>query len=296
MRIAIGPVLYFWPRETLEAFYQTIAASPAEIVYLGETVCSKRRSFRPDEWIALGRELAAAGKEVVLSTLTLIESRAELGVVKRLCGNGEFRVEANDLSAVQLLSEQGLPFVAGPAINVYNAHTLRALRRLGLSRWVMPFELSRNDLAAVLTQAGELGQREGLEVEVMGYGRIPLAYSARCFTARHHNLPKDQCELRCLNDPEGIPLRTQEGEPFLTINGIQTQSGRVYDLLPQWQDMQELGVDILRISPQPTGTAERVQALHAAIHQGQPLPAVDPLACNGYWFGQPGMDYRAEAG
>lgn len=296
MRIAIGPVLYFWPRETLEAFYQTIAASPAEIVYLGETVCSKRRSFRPDEWIALGRELAAAGKEVVLSTLTLIESRAELGVVKRLCGNGEFRVEANDLSAVQLLSEHGLPFVAGPAINIYNAHTLRALRRLGLSRWVMPFELSRNDLAAVLTQAEELGQREGLEVEVMGYGRIPLAYSARCFTARHHNLPKDQCELRCLNDPEGIPLRTQEGEPFLTINGIQTQSGRVYDLLPQWQDMQELGVNILRISPQPTGTAERVQALHAAIHQSQPLPAVDPLACNGYWFGQPGMDYRAEAG
>lgn len=296
MRIAIGPVLYFWPRETLEAFYQTIAASPAEIVYLGETVCSKRRSFRPDEWIALGRELAAAGKEVVLSTLTLIESRAELGVVKRLCGNGEFRVEANDLSAVQLLSEHGLPFVAGPAINIYNAQTLRALRRLGLSRWVMPFELSRNDLAAVLPQAEELGQREGLEVEVMGYGRIPLAYSARCFTARHHNLPKDQCELRCLNDPEGIPLRTQEGEPFLTINGIQTQSGRVYDLLPQWQDMQELGVNILRISPQPTGTAERVQALHAAIHQGQPLPAVDPLACNGYWFGQPGMDYRAEAG
>lgn len=293
MRISIGPVLYFWPRQTLEEFYRELAASPASTVYLGETVCSKRRSFRPEDWIELGRELATAGKEVVLSTLTLVESRAEMGVMKRLCGNGEFRVEANDLAAAQLLSEQGLPFVAGPAINIYNAYTLKTLRRLGLNRWVMPFELSRTDLATILDDAQQLGLRDGLEVEVYSYGRIPLAYSARCFTARHHNLPKDQCELKCIDDPVGMPLRTQEGEEFLTINGIQTQSGKIYDLLPEWQDMQALGVDIMRISPQPSGTLQRVQALHDAINSGQPLPAADPLACNGYWYGDPGMDYRA---
>src|SRR5690625_3383423 len=193
MRISLGPVLYFWPREALEAFYTASVASPVEIVYLGETVCSERRSFRPDDWLDLGRELAAAGKQVVLSTLTLVESRAEMGVMKRLCGNGEFLVEANDLAAVQLLAEQGLPFVAGPAINVYNAYTLKVLRRQGLQRWVLPFELSRTDLQAILADAERLGLREGLEVEVFSYGRIPLAYSARCFTARHHNLPKDQC-------------------------------------------------------------------------------------------------------
>src|SRR5690625_361493 len=126
MRIAIGPVLYFWPRQTLESFYDAVADSPADIVYLGETVCSKRRELRPDDWIALGKELASVGKEVVLSTLTLIESRAELGVVKRLGDNGEFRVEANDLSAAYLLAQRSLPFVCGPAINVYNGYTLRA--------------------------------------------------------------------------------------------------------------------------------------------------------------------------
>lgn len=292
MRISLGPVLYFWPRETLEAFYTASLASSIEIVYLGETVCSKRRSFRPDDWLELGRELAAAGKQVVLSTLTLVESRAEMGVMRRLCSNGEFLVEANDLAAVQLLTEQKLPFVAGPAINVYNAYTLKVLRRQGLQRWVMPFELSRQDLHTILADAERLGVREGLEVEVFSYGRIPLAYSARCFTARHHNLPKDQCDLKCLDDPAGLPLRTQEGEQFLTINGIQTQSGRIYDLLPEWQDMQALGVDIMRLSPQLKGTSQLAQALHAAAHEGQELPPTNVQACNGYWYGEAGMALR----
>lgn len=292
MRISIGPVLYFWPREVLDAFYRQVADGPADIVYLGETVCSKRRALRPEEWIELGRQLAATGKQVVLSTLTLIEARSEMGVVKRLCGNGEFMVEANDLSAVQLLSEQGVPFVGGPALNIYNGRTLRALRRAGLSRWVMPFEASRKTLGTVLADAQQLGIREGLEVEVFGYGRIPLAYSARCFTARHHNVPKDQCGLRCVEDPEGIPLYTQEGEPFLTINGIQTQSARIYDLLPQWQDVRDAGADIFRISPRPHGTDERVRALCAAVDHDRSLPANPDAACNGYWYGDAGMLYR----
>lgn len=292
MRISIGPVLYFWARETLEDFYRQASDSSADIIYLGETVCSKRRSFRPEDWIELGRELAVAGKTTVLSTLTLIESRAEIGVIKRLCSNGELQVEANDLAAAHLLAEQGLPFTAGPAINVYNAYTLRTLRRLGLNRWVMPFELSRSDLAAILADADALGLRDGLEVEVFSYGRIPLAYSARCFTARHHNLPKDQCDLICQQDPEGIPLLTQEGEPFLTINGIQTQSGLVYDLRPEWEDMQVLGVDIMRISPRPDVTMQKVQELRDAMTFAQALPQPDPSSCNGYWYGEPGMNLQ----
>ena len=41
----------------------------------------------------------------------------------------------------------GVRFVAGPAVNIYNQHTLALLARRGLRRWVMPFELSRTTLA-----------------------------------------------------------------------------------------------------------------------------------------------------
>jgi len=52
-KLSLGPVLYYWPRETLLEFYARIAASPVDIVYLGETVCSKRRVLNYSEWLEL---------------------------------------------------------------------------------------------------------------------------------------------------------------------------------------------------------------------------------------------------
>ena len=77
-RLALGPVQYYWSRDDLLAFYDSVAESPVDIVYLGETVCAKRRSLRLDDWLALGERLAAAGKEVVMSSLALIEAESEL--------------------------------------------------------------------------------------------------------------------------------------------------------------------------------------------------------------------------
>lgn len=294
MRLSLGPVQYYWPRETLEAFYQRAMQWPANVIYLGETVCAKRRPFRPDEWIELARELHAAGKQPVLSTLTLIEARSELGVVKRLCRNGEFLVEANDIGAIQVLTDEGVPFVAGPTMNIYNAHTLARLVKLGLQRWVMPTEMSARGLAALLEQAREIGlDLNRIETEVFSYGRLPLAFSARCFTARHHNLPKDDCQLRCIDDPEGLPLYTQEGERFLTINGIQTQSGAVYDLRAEWPAMVELGVDIMRISPRPEQTETVLLDLRQRL-DGITRPELD-APCNGYWYGAEGMKHVSPA-
>ncbi len=40
----------------------------------GETVCSKRRELKVDDWIALARQVAGSGKQAVLSTLALISA------------------------------------------------------------------------------------------------------------------------------------------------------------------------------------------------------------------------------
>ncbi len=288
-KLALGPCQYFWPRAEVERFYAEVAESPVDIVYLGETVCAKRRELRPEDWLALARELANAGKEVVLSTLTLIEARSEMGVVRRLCDNGEFMVEANDMAAVQLLHERGLPFITGPSVNIYNAATLARYHSLGLRRWVMPVELDRDALVAIL--AGT--ELPDLETEVLAHGRLPLAWSARCFTARYHDLPKDQCGLRCIEAPEGLAVHTREGERFLTINGIQTQSGHICNLLPAWRELVDAGADILRLSPLPTGTAARLEAVREAFRGNDAalaaINAQQPETCNGYWYGQPGM-------
>ncbi|MDT8388757.1 MAG: U32 family peptidase [Thiogranum sp.] len=293
-RLSLGPVLYYWPREILLGFYERIAQSPVDIVYLGETVCSKRRALRGDDWLKLGEMLESCGKEVVLSSLTLLESASELGALKRLCDNGRFMIEANDMAAAQLLSGQH-PFVCGPAVNLYNAGSLQVLARLGMKRWVLSVELSSTTLESLQQQ-----RPAGLESEVFVFGRIPLAYSARCFTARAANLAKDDCGLCCIDHPDGLLLETRDQEPFLVLNGIQTQSAKTCNLVGALDDLRRLDVDILRISPQSDHTETVIQTFHDALH-GQcsaedaelRLQALVPTgSCNGYWHGGAGMDNR----
>ncbi|MCB1772408.1 MAG: U32 family peptidase [Gammaproteobacteria bacterium] len=294
IRLSLGPVQYFWSRDTLLAFYAEVAELPVDIVYLGETVCSKRRSLGLDDWLQLAGELAAAGKQVVLSSLALVEAESELKTLRRLCDNGRFLVEANDMAAVHLLAGK-LPFVAGPFVNIYNQHTLTTLAALGLRRWVMPVELSRDTLADLQTH-----RPQGVETEIYAYGRLPLALSARCFTARAHRLPKDDCQFRCLDYPDGMLLSTQDEQRFLALNGIQTQSALTYTLLDEIRDMHLLGVDVLRISPQSTHTMAIVRAFDDALNGrreqeeiAQELISYMPSGpCDGYWAGRPGLSWQ----
>lgn len=290
MKISLGPVLYYWPKQQVLDFYQQMLDQPLDIIYLGEAVCSKRHELRTNDWIELARQLSESGKQIVLSTLALIEARSELSGLKKICDNEGLLVEANDMAGVQMMSERNLPFVCGPSINIYNAHTLKLLWQQGMQRWVMPVELNRDTLSDILKDAESLGFVDKVETEVFSYGKLPLAYSARCFTARMENLPKDDCQYTCLKYPDGVPMQTQEEQELFTLNGIQTQSGHSYNLLAQLPDMQAMGVDIVRVSPQSEGTASVVKQFHSALKEGR---VADPLIareyCNGYWFGQSGM-------
>jgi collagenase-like PrtC family protease len=296
MKLALGPLQYFWSAEAVHAFYAAACEWPVDIVYLGEVVCGKRRALAPEDWLDLADRLSAAGKEVVLTTQALIEADSEVATLKRLCANGRYPVEANDMAAVHLSA--GHPFVAGPHINTYNGGTLALLDELGAFRWVLPVELSRHALAEL-----QAVRPPGLETEVFAFGRLPLSFSARCFTARAHNLPKDQCGFRCGEDPDGKPLYTQEDQRLFTINGIQLQSGSPTNLVGNIPELRERAVDVLRISPQSYETETVVQAFRAVAdgHQ-EPRAAEADLVhlgaggwCNGYWYGTAGMDWEEPA-
>jgi collagenase-like PrtC family protease len=141
-----------------------------------------------------------------------------------------------------------------------------------------------------------------IETEVFAYGRLPLAHSARCFTARHFNLQKDACEFRCLSIMDGIPLRTREGQPFLTLNGVQTQSARVHNLLADLPSLASRA-EVLRISPQGAHGRDIIDIFRAALDgRLTPVTALDasrdymPEApCNGFWHGRPGVEQYVAA-
>ena len=293
MKLSLGPILYYWDRDTVFKFYEEIAASAVDIVYLGETVCSRRHVVRTDDWLEIADKLAAAGKEVVLSTQALLESESDLKTLRRIAGNGKYAVEANDMAALHLLSSAKLPFVVGAHINIYNEQTLALLAELGAKRWVMTLEMSRESLARLLAT-----QPAGLETEVFCYGRMPLAFSARCFTARHYNLPKDDCQFRCLDYPDGLRLTTRDGRDFLVLNGIQTMSAGVYNLIAELGTLRGMGVNIVRLSPQAFHTARLIKLFHEclenritpqdAMRQMKKLMPGEPV--DGYWHGKAGIE------
>ncbi len=286
MRISLGPLHYFWPREQVFAFYREAALSPVDVVYLGETVCSKRRALRRTDWLELAQMLQQAGKEVLLSSLALIEAESELASLRRLVENGSFHIEANDMAAVQYCASQKVPFVAGHGLSLYNHEALQHLQDLGMYRWVVPVDQGANLVQQVLAQWPD--DRPKPEIEVLAFGRPALSWSARCFSARAYQRSKDDCQLCCAQDPEGLPLSTREGSTFLRINGIQVLGEGLIDLGPELSDLEHKGVSLARLSPQ-TDIISHIHAWSEAIQNRKNLPRFG--ASNGAWHGRAGMHW-----
>lgn len=295
MKISLGPIPYHWEPDHIKQFYRDVADLPVDIVYLGETICSKRRSMRREDWYQIAEQLTVAGKEAVLSTLALTEAESELAALEQVTRNGRWRIEANDMAAVHFMSDQGVPFIIGPHINVYNGSTLACLHDLGACRWIVPVEIGCLPLGLILRQ-----HPLDMETEVIAFGKLPLAFSARCFSARAHNRGKDDCGFVCADYPDGLLLNTRDGDPFLIINGIQIQSARSQNLIRHLGELQEIEVDIIRILPQQDGMREIILAFRKALDdpetldQGmQQLARIPSFGFNdGYWHQQAGMNWQ----
>lgn len=289
MELTLGPVLFDWGREKLIEFYREAAEWPVSDIYIGEAVCHRKRGLSNEDILKIGEDLQKAGKNVTVSTLALVSDDTELEYVRSAC-RLPFPIEANDASALQIAKGKK-EIVAGPHITSYNYDTVRFLNGLGVKRVVFPVELSKDAMAAIV-------KNTDMETEVFAYGKLPLAFSWRCYTSRAFGLLKSNCKFDCRKYPEGMMIETLEKKPLFIVNGTQIMSALTMNLVDYLDELKEMGVTKARISPQHGATGDVIRIfrdrLDGRISADEANSRLRPMEktgfCNGWYHGKAGWE------
>ena len=297
LSLSLGPLLYLWSGEEWRDFYFRIAdEAPVETVTVGEVVCSKRLHFMAPYMDEVIERLTRAGKKVRLGSLAMVTLERESRATRRLIENAGHPVEANDLSALGLLS--GRPHTIGPLVNTYSGATARLLAARGATSICLPPELPAASITAVVRDPPEV------EFELFAFGRTPLAISARCAHARSKGNTKDNCQFVCGEEPDGLRVDTLDGQAFFAMNGVQTVSYTCNLLMPELPEIAAMGIARLRLSPQRCDMVAVARVYDDVLHgRTDPAEGVERLRAiypgvpfsNGFYHGEAGASWCAPA-
>lgn len=291
MELTLGPILFDWAHDDVLRFYDEAAGLPVDRVYVGEAVCVKKLGLGLKDIKTVIKGLTAAGKKVTLSSLAVISNEDELRFTRELCAMHS-SIEANDLSVLNMDEAVGKELFAGPHITSYNAPSIEFLKEVGVKRVCLPVELPKGSISHAIKETG-------IEAEVFGHGKLPLAFSWRCYTSRAFGLTKTGCRHHCAKYPDGMEIKTLDGKPLFTVNGTSILSADTHTLVESVEELKAMGVRAIRISPQHKDTA-RVVSVFRRRMDGElgPKEGLDEIKkicadnlCNGWYQGKAGMDY-----
>lgn len=154
MKISIGALAGNWTRSRAMAFYDAVALSSVDIVYIGTTINSPTAGLQKRDCLAVARELAAAGKEVVLS-VRAAAGEPDADSSNAWIADGSLPVEVGDVRTLQMLAGK-VPLVIGKGVPCTNRDTLMQLVGSGAKRWVTP-AVCRGEVVNMLTYASDTG-------------------------------------------------------------------------------------------------------------------------------------------
>ncbi len=290
MKISVGPAPSHWGRKKLESFYRELAQCPVDYVYLGETVCPNRSCFSLDFLNRLCDELTRAGKEVYVSSLTLVRSEKQYRNFMDLAQRVQ-HIEINSPAFLGLAPHYHA--VTGIFVNVYNSVTANILAQHKVERILLPCELNFKAIASITKKCTAA-------TELIVHGHIPIGISSTCQTTRSLGRNGDGCKKVCQHYPEGMVLNAGN-RPMFRIDGPQTLSASTYCLVEYLLQLAQAGVDTVRILPQWNHT-ERIVCIYKDVleHDRHCADAVEELKtissgelCNGWFLGKAGWNYES---
>ncbi|CAG9268232.1 hypothetical protein [Paraburkholderia unamae] len=234
MKISLGALAARWNRSDSFAFYDAVALSSVDVVYVGIAVRGVQGGLQQRDCLAVARELSSGGKEVVLS----VRAGADLPGSEDAHAwieDCELPVEVGDARTFRLLAGK-VPLVMGAGMPCASAVELRRLVELGARRRVM---------TAVCK--GEVAQALACAVESRCEMELPVL-SPRRFA-------RWRCRVEACNY-EGWPLHAMPGCD-LAASPDETAPDWASDL----DELRRAGVGVLRVTPRDTGDIGLSQAL-----------------------------------
>jgi len=267
-----------------------------EEVYIGNTICQKRNVLSRNDFQTIINTLRGKGIKVYYSTLALSTTPGEFDYVKgiALLFDG---IEINMLGYFNLLKLdefKDLEIILGPYLNIYNWKSSAYLKKFNPKSLVAPFEIPQESIA-------DIAEKGELPVEVTAWGNLCTALSWRCYTARAVGRTREECSRICFEYPDGMLLKTVEGEDLFKIDGLQVKSAKTHCLVEYLPQLEDDGISSIRIYPQMENTAGIVSAFTAALEGRQAattsLEQLTPYApygfCNGWFKEKAGWEYVA---
>ncbi len=175
------------PAGTFETLRAALTAG-ADSVYFGcdrFNARGEQASFRSEDLPQIMLSVRRAGAKGYLALNTLIYQRElndALELAVRAYAAGVDGIIIQDIGLARLLNRffPELRLLASTQMSVGTSPALRAVRELGVSRVILPRELSLSEIACLTKEAHELG----IQTEVFVQGALCVSFSGQCSLSR----------------------------------------------------------------------------------------------------------------
>jgi len=298
LKLSLGPAPTTWGKSELKKFYEKVAQCEVDTVFAGETICSKRDVLSIGDYEGIVKILKDGGKKVYLSSLALVATEDEFARIEELIPVFD-GIEANTIGILNLFEKnepavQGKDLIIGPYLNIYNWKAAEYLKKFDPERLIAPFEIPHESISDIIDKAN-------ISMEILGWGYLPTAISWRCYSARSVGRSREDCNKVCFSHPEGMLLRTVDGDDLFFINGLQVLSAKTFCLIEHLELLDSMKVGHLRIEASKEHTPEIIEIFHKALSReidpAEAAKKLSPFAahglCNGWFWKEPGWKYVA---
>ena len=246
------PVFTVGLRRADQLTQELVKLSPA-LVYLPAeelAACPEKAELARQAGVELAVSLPRICWDRELETLDrYLEQAKKLGVTQVLAGT---------LGMVRHAADLGFQVRGDFGLGLYNSQTMKELKKLGLISATVSFEMK-------LPQIRDLSK--GLDVELIGYGRLPLMITENCIV--HNHTGKHTCE--------GVNLLTdRKGERFQVVKawGCRNEilNAKTLYLADKLVDLNRLGLWGVRLEFTTETPSDCVQIMQRYLGKGRWQP------------------------